>query len=94
MRIRVLSLVATALVLSLTAPTFAAESSCPVQLQEAQTHALLIDQSRDTLEQRLAQAIRANREYGQLHDADTAELKKLRDELAALKAKAAEAPKP
>ena len=92
---RFLSLALLALVaLMLPALALASEPSCPIQLQESQTQSAIIAQSRDPLEQRLAAAIRANREYGQVHDADAAELKKLRDELAALKAKPAEAPKP
>lgn|SRR5574340_727952 len=78
----------------LSAPAFAAEASCPVQLEESHTQSLLIAQSRDQLEQRMAQAIRANREYAQLHEADTTELKKVREEVAALKAKLADLQKP
>lgn len=92
---RFLSLALLALVaLTLPTVTLASEPSCPIQLQESQTQSAIIAQSRDSVEQRLAAAIRANREYGQVHDADTAELKKLREEVAALKAKAAEMPKP
>lgn len=68
------------LMLSLCAlPVLAAEpASCPIQLQESQTHALLVDQSRDSLEQRLAQAIRANQELAKAHDAAQAEIAKLK----------------
>lgn len=65
-------------------PAFA-EENCPVKLQESQTQSLLIAQSRDQYEQRLAQAIRANQELGALHDKDAAELKKVKEELAKLK---------
>lgn len=75
------------LILSLcTLPAFAEQAACPVQLAEAQTQTLLVAQSRDSLEQRLAQAIRANQELARAHDAVQAELKKA-------KAPKAEAPK-
>lgn len=67
-------------------PAFADEN-CPVKLQESQTQSLIIAQSRDNVEQRLAQAIRANQELGALYDKTDKELKKVKDELAALKPK-------
>lgn len=67
---------------------------CPIQLQDAQTQTLLVAQSRDQYEQRLAQAIRANQDLSRMADAASAEIKKLKDELAKLKpAPPEEAPK-
>ncbi len=61
--------------------------SCPTQLQESQTQTLLVGQSRDQYEQRLAQAIRANRELSQMYDVTATELKRVTEELAKLKPK-------
>lgn len=73
----------------------AAEPSCPAQLDEAQTHAALIAQSREQVELRLSQAIRGNRELSALAERLTAQNKKLSDELASLKPQPkAEDPKP
>lgn len=91
------ALAASAMILSLTLFTiaaFAAETPCPIQLEESHTQSLLIAQSRDQLEQRLAQAIRANHELSQHVDRLTAEHKKLTDDLKALQAPKPEAPKP
>ncbi|MBF0260285.1 MAG: hypothetical protein HQL97_00435 [Magnetococcales bacterium] len=65
----------------------AAEPSCPAQLDEANTHAALVSQSREQTELRLAQAIRGNRELSALAEKLSAQNKKLSDELAALKPK-------
>lgn len=62
-----------------------AQSNCPVQLHDAQTQTLLVAQSRDQYEQRLAQAIRANQDLSRMNDAASAEIKKLREEVAKLK---------
>jgi len=71
-----------------------AQTNCPVQLQDAQTQTLLVAQSRDQYEQRLAQAIRANQDLSRMADAASAEIKKLKEELAKLKpAHPEEAPK-
>ncbi len=70
-----------------------AEDSCPIKLQESQTQSLIVAQSRDQTEQRLAQAIRANHELGTMLEKATAETAKLKADLAALKPKADE-PKP
>lgn len=78
-------------------PVLAAEPvqpNCPVQLHDAQTQTLLVAQSRDQYEQRLAQAIRANQDLSRMADAASAEVKKLKEELAKLKpAPPEEAPK-
>lgn len=75
-----------------------ADDSCPIKLQESQTQSLIVAQSRDQTEQRLAQAIRANREMGSILDKASAEITKLKAEIASLKPKAdepkADAPKP
>lgn len=82
------------MVLSLALPALA-EDACPLKLQESQIHELVVAQSRDRAEQAIAQALRANRELGELHDKAAAELKKVTAELAALKpAKPKEDPKP
>ena len=67
-----------------------AADNCPLKLQESQTQSAIIAQSRDATEQRLAQAIRANQELGSLYDKADAELKKLKEQLAALQPKPAE----
>lgn len=70
-----------------------ADDTCPIKLQESQTQSLIIAQSRDQYEQRLAQAIRANHELGAVADKASAEIVKLKAEIASLKSKADE-PKP
>lgn len=86
------------LVLCLLSVHAMADDSCPIKLQESQTQSLIIAQSRDQYEQRLAQAIRANHELSGIVDKASAEITKLKAELAALKPKAdehkAEPPKP
>lgn len=72
--------------LSLTAE----QAACPVQLQEAQTQTLVVAESRDLTEQKLARAIRANRELSQAYEKSLAHVTKLEKELAELKAKAEE----
>lgn len=67
------------LILILCTPVLAEQANCPVQLQEAQTQTLLVAQSRDSYEQRLAQAIRANQELSKVNDALQAELKKAKE---------------
>lgn len=74
------------LLIILAVPAFA-EENCPVKLAESQTQSLVIAQSRDQTEGRLAQAIRANQELGSLYDKAAKDLKKAQDELAALKPK-------
>ena len=75
------------LMILLVAPAYA-EENCPVKLAESQTQSLLISQSRNDYEQRLAQAIRANQELGSLYEKASKDLKKAHEELAALKPKA------
>lgn len=74
------------LLMLLAVPAFA-EDNCPVKLAESQTQSLVIAQSRDQTEARLAQAIRANQELGSLYDKTDKEVKKLKAELATLKPK-------
>ncbi len=62
-----------------------AQQNCPIQLHDAQTQTLLVAQSRDQYEQRLAQAIRANQDWSRMADAASAEVKKLKEELEKLK---------
>lgn len=81
------------LVLVLLSVNAKADEACPIKLQESQTQSLIIAQSRDQYEQRLAQAIRANHELGAIADKASAEITKLKAELAALKPKADD-PKP
>lgn len=62
------------------------QSACPVQLQEAQTQTLVVAESRNATEQRLAVAIRANKELAGLYDKALAHVTAIENELAALKA--------
>ncbi len=63
------------------------QAACPIQLQESQTQTLVVAESRNATEQRLAVAIRANKELSDLYSKALEHVTKIEKELAALKAK-------
>jgi cell division protein FtsB len=72
------------LVVAASIPAWAADS-CPLQLDEARIQVKLAGESREGIEARLAQAIRANGELGRAFDTLSQENMKLKAEIDALK---------